>query len=389
MVSLVLTFGIFFAVSCTYFEKSQNEEQLSYQEQIDQRIEEINDQLLSDPDNHELIAEKGELLIGLADLMANPNDRMPVYRNLYNLSTESDIVQSMVVKAWSEEQNSGVRLLQTERNDVSIDHYDEILGHFYNAITLQPDSMVTYSLLATTYYEKGSIHHAIETMETALEISGNGDMAFKEKLGYLYLEAGRTDESVGMYEDLVTEYPDDNHLLHGLINTYMISNRHDDAVIILKQLTEEYPTRYNYQEALATQLYFQFKEKSGMFSPMDEESDITAATLIDLASEIDTIFNSLMNNTPVNEENVYRMAAFYKNSAATLTRLSELSDTPEMDQEKFIEISNDFTEKSLSLWERLAEMNPDNLEYMTVLRQIYIENGMDEEAELIERSYNY
>lgn len=389
MASPVLAFGIFFAVSCTYFDKSQNEERYSYQEQIDNRIQEINEQLYSYPGNQELLNEKGELLIALAELMADPNDRNPVYRDLYHLSLETDLLQEMVVKAWSQEQNSGVSLLQSNRNDISVNHYDDILGHFYNAITLQPDSMVTYSLLATTYYEQGSIHHAIETMEKALEVSGNGNKAFKEKLGYLYLEAGRTDVSVGMYEDLVTEYPDDNHLLHGLINAYMLSNRHDDAVDLLKQLTEEYPARYNYQEALAAQLYFQFKEKSESYNPLDAESEITVDYLIKLASDIDAIFTSLMNSTPVNEENIYRMAAYYRNTAAVFSMLSQNTDITVADQEQLINLTNEFTEKSISHWERLAELSPDNLEYMTVLRQIYLENGMNEEADFIERSHNF
>ncbi len=390
MVSVALTFGIFFAVSCTFFDNAQNEEQVSsYQDRIDQRIDEINEQLLENPDQENLIIEKGELLLNLADLMANPYDRIPVYRDLYSLSLETNGLQNHIVKAWSDEQASGIRLLQTNRNDESADHSDAILAHFHNAITLQPDSLVTYSLLATTYYETGSIHHAIDILENAIEISGQNDKTLYEKLAYLYLEAGRTDVSVQMYQNLVAEYPDDNHLMHGLANAYILSNRHEEAITTLRQLIELYPTRYSYQEALAAQLYYQYKDQSDKFLKSDPQSDFSISELILLIHEIDEIFNSLTNNTPVNEENIYRMAAFYKNSTGILNSISEFADLGEELSQQFNEISIDHAEKALLHWERLAEMNPENLEYLTVLHQIYLQHGMREEADLIERSYNF
>lgn len=389
MVSLVLTFGIFFAVSCTFFDKTQNEERISYQDRIDQRIDEINEQLLENPDQKELIIEKGELLLDLADLMVNPYDKNPVYSELYSLALETNELQELIVRAWSDEQTSGVRLLQANRNNEAIDNSDVILAHFHNAITLQPDSLVTYNLLATTYYETGSIHHAIDILEKADEISGQQNKTLKEKLAYLYLEAGRTDVSVEIYQNLVVEHPDDNHLMHGLTNAYILSNRHEEAITTLKQLIELYPTRYSYQEALAAQLYFQFKRQSGKIITSDDPFDFSTDELIQLMYEIDDIFTSMTNNTPINEENVYRMATFYKNSTGILNSISEITHLDEDVSQRFNEISQNHAEKSLLFWERLAEMNPDNLEYMTVLHQLYLQNGMREEADLIERSYNF
>lgn len=389
MVSLLLTFGIFFAVSCTVFEKSQNEEQVSVQDQMLQRMDQIDQQIIENPDNPELKFRKGELLLDMADLMVDPTDRNPIYRNLFDLSMETDLLQPLVVQAWSEEQNSGVRLLQSDRNDDTVDHYNDILAHFNNAVILQPDSLVTYSLLATTYYENGSIHQAIETLESAIEISDQDEQEFQEKLAYLYLEAGRTDISVNMYENLVSESPDNHHLLHGLINAYILSNRHEDAILILKGLTDEYPARYSYHEALAAQLYFRFKNSSEHFiNGTDDQDERSADQLIQWAIEIDELFNLLISSTPINEENIYRMATFYRNSAGLLINLSEHSDDVESKQE-FDRFATDHSEKSLSYWERLLEMDPDNLEYITVLHQLYLDNGMIEEADSIERSYNF
>ncbi|MDR9365242.1 MAG: hypothetical protein RI575_07890 [Balneolaceae bacterium] len=48
-----------------------------------------------------------------------------------------------------------------------------------------------------------------------------------------------------------------------------------------------------------------------------------------------------------------------------------------------------FMEYALPLWERLAEINSDNLGYINNLYQVYLELDMQEEAESIERSYNF
>ena len=46
-------------------------------------------------------------------------------------------------------------------------------------------------------------------------------------------------------------------------------------------------------------------------------------------------------------------------------------------------------EYSLPIWERLAELNPENMGYISNLHQVYLELGMNEDAESLERSYNF
>ncbi|MEX0945177.1 MAG: tetratricopeptide repeat protein [Balneolaceae bacterium] len=335
----------------------------------------------------------------LAESQANPSDRYPIYQNLYELSLESSNMEEpdvehldeIINRAWSSEQNSGVQLLQATRNAEDVNSYYDILAHFDNAIVLQPDSLVTYNLMATTFYENGSINNAIDTLERAFEWSNSSDNTIREKLAYLYLETGRTDEAINVYESLLASEPDNDHLTHGLTNAYMISNRHEDAIDRLTALVEQYPTRIYYREALASQLYYRFEEQTiGYLNDSGEISNsITISDLISQLDEIHSIFDELNTNSPSNEESIFRMATFYKNSAGQLLQLATNQSVPDEQAVNLNQLADFYLENAITHWERLADMNPGNLEYLSILYDLYIQTERIEEAESIERSYNF
>ncbi len=397
MASLVLAFGIFFAISCSTFENTVPAEEPSQLEYLNEQIIRINQELESDPNNRELKIQKAKMLNEFASKQKNPSDRYPVYQNLYSINQpngDSEIpeITEILVKAWENEQLSGVRLLQTNRDSEVNQHYYDVLAHFDNAIVLQPDSMVTYSLMSTTFYENGSIRNAIETLESALNRSADEDPKYLEKLAYLYLEFGNTDESIKIYENLVSNSSNDSHLIHGLTNAYMISRRHNDAIAQLKLLSEEYPSRPYYREALATQLYFLFADKSSeLYRGFEsgEEIEDKVVELLELSDEAHLIYDSLRTTIPTNEESFFRMGTFYNNSINKFSALhSDLNLSSERNA-NLVSTIETYRERSIELWERLTEINPDNMEYAYTLYNLYKDAGMNEEADSIERSYNF
>ena len=400
MASLILAFGIFFAVSCTVFESTEAPQEVSQLQQLSEQINRINLVLEENPDNQELKIQKAKLLKEYASQLSNPSDRFPIYQNLYALSmdgnpngsSEISEITEILVNIWTEEQSSGIRLLQMDRNSNDNQHFYEILAHFDNSIALQPDSLVTYSLMSTTFYENDSISNAIEALESAVNRSQEPEPKLLEKLAYLYLETGNTDESITIYENLVSNHSNDNSLLHGLINAYMISQRHNEAIDQLMLLSEEYPTRYYYQEELATQLYFLFAGKTDEIfqeveagDPIGEKID----ELLEISNEAHTIYESLRTTIPANEESLFRMGSFYKNSVIKFSSIhSAVTLSSEHDSQIQSTIQN-YRDHSIKLWELLTEMNPYNMEYVYTLYNLYIDAGMSEEADSIERTYNF
>lgn len=392
MLSFILAFGIFFTLSCNTLRNTESTDASDSDEvTLQEQISNINQEISEDPENAELQAEKANLLYRYSRDISNPDDRNPVYMNIKDIAdryssnpTISKQMDEILSKAWRTEQQGGMHLLQNNESEQSQD-VSRIVSHFENAITLIPDSLQTYSLLATTHYQHGDLNQAIETLEQAEGRKDQFNPSISEKLAYLYLEYGDLTEAEQRYSNLVEYNPEKLLYKHGLINVLMLSDQHDEAVEMLEQLSEEFPTRYAYQESLATELYYQFKNKTDAFTSSGTNNELTdeeQEELENLLSSVHSIFQTIRESLPSSEENLFRMASFYKNAS---TRLSQLSET----NSDLEEIEQDFLEYSLPLWERLVDINSENVGYINNLYQVYLDLGMQEEAETIERSYNF
>ncbi|MCC5941986.1 MAG: hypothetical protein JJU37_10635 [Balneolaceae bacterium] len=393
MASLALAFGIFFAISCSSTEpivtsQPQSTPELSYEQQL----REIDNKIAESPENEELRIEKARLLTSYAASYSSPEQRISLYRNLKDLSQRNNPeIDSIIKSAWNKEHSTGVRLLQ-EQSDTNLQNSNAIVAHFDNAITLIPDSLQSYTLKATTLYRIGNLHDAIETLEIAKENTDANPAKIDEKIAYLNLESGNLQEAVVMYHQLSEAYPDNDHYRNGLINAMIINEQHEDTIAMLRELSESYPARFFYQESLATETYFLVKKESELLLQTDPDQTNLSQQLNRIISYLDEsheLFTSLSSQAPVNEESTLRIAAFYKNSAQLLGTLADELPIEESEQEMLEERFIAFLEHSLPSWERLTEMNPDNMDYLLNLQEVYRFLGMDEEADAIERSINF
>lgn len=396
MASTLFAFGIFFTISCAHLGTAgNNEKEPTSTTEYEQQLERVTEELNKNPDNRDIELQKAVILASIASNITIPDQRQPYYRNLRDLAdtqkfrdgtTESEI-ETYIRSAWTKEQSEGVRLLQQDQDGMSDHTFGTIISHFENAIALNPDSLNTYSLLANTYYRHGDFNDAINTLERTLDRPETAKPEIREKLAYLYLESGDIESSIELYTSLMNENPDDAHLRHGLANAHILNQDHQKAISILRPLTSQYNTRYEYHEALAAQLYFNFSDQAGLYlnensAPNDDHAEHMIANL----EEADSLFVTLSEALPFNEEQQLRKAAFYRNAAGKLKHLGELSD--EETGEKFLSIRQRFLEKALPSWEKLAENHPENIDYIRALIEIYSELGMEDEAESLQRSYN-
>lgn len=392
MLSLVLTFGIFFTLSCSTVRNTETENSSDDETTLQEQISDINREISENPQNIDLQVEKAQLLHRYSQTFSAPQNRNPVYLNLRDIadsySSDSEIsepLNEILFEAWHNEQQSGISLLQEDEANWSEEEVSRITAHFENAITLIPDSLQAYNLLATTQYQHGSVDQAIQVLEQAEQQRDSYNPAIAEKLAYLYLESGNLAEAERRYRDLVEFNPDKLLFKHGLINVLILSDKHEETIEMLEELSDEYPTRYSYQESLATELYYLFESKTNAYvsgNSNNELSDEDREELTSLLSSVHSIFETIQESLPTSEENLLRMASFYKKAA---DRLGQLPDEDgELD-----EMETDFMEYSLPLWERLVEINPENLGYINNLHQVYLNLDMQEDAESIERSYNF
>lgn len=396
--SLILAFGIFFTTSCAHFTSDTTSDSSSSLEKYETALKDIQQEIDESPDNTDLKVQKAEVLYQLAKNTPVPSLRTPYYRNIYDTArdvfyqTDKENTELTQIKsqAWTFEQSQGVALLQQDESENFDRHFNAIITHFDNALTVQPDSLVTYTLKATTLYRHGDVSEAIETLEVASELDEHSNQEITEKLAYLYLEAGDLETSIMKYQMLTEQEPDNHHYKSGLANAYILNEQHGDAIPLLRGLVEMFPTRYEYQEALATELYFIFEknvqeylEENSTGSPETEEFE----NLVSSLDEIITLFDTLQTKIPSLEQGLERTASFYKNAAIKLSRLAE--NAPERFMDDLEKSETELFEKALPLWQKLAESNPENIEHRKNMYQVYLALGMEDDAEAIERSYNF
>ncbi|WP_340105815.1 tetratricopeptide repeat protein [Rhodohalobacter sp. 8-1] len=399
MVSLLLTFGIFFALSCSTFKTSSKTALDLYESgNYNNALRTVNLQIEDSPDDQQLRILKAEILQKIAVENYQPENRESVYSNLRTTTDEitfsTDRYQSktdsILNSAWMHEQSAGVRLLQQDGTDSFDQYFDRVIAHFKNAVTIIPDSIVTYNLMATTYYRHGNLSEAINTLEAIEDKGFTRPPETCEKLAYLYLEAGQIEQSVKIYETLSANNPESEIYQQGLVNSYILGDMHTDAIALLEELTDVYPNRVQYREALATERFYQMRHRiydetqnPGFETYADQEID----ELLSQLNEIGSIYRDIDETLPSSEERQQRIAAFYVSAADMLNELQpHVTDTASArltEQEEF------YLRESIPYWQSLYEANSDRAAYAYSLIEVYTELGMESEAELLEQQINF
>lgn len=400
MVSLLLTFGIFFALSCSTFNSSitKTAESLYESGNYSEALRVVNKEIEEEPDNLDLSLLKAQILYKFAIEDHLPENREPIYSNLRNTTDEISFVtdthtsqtDSLLKSAWLQEQSAGVRLLQQDDSNSFDDYFERVISHFNNAITLIPDSIVTYNLKATTYYRHGDLSDAIATLETIEESGFTRPPETCEKLAYLYLEAGQIEQAISIYESLAESNPDSEIYQQGLVNSYILGEMHTRSVALLENLTREYPNRIEYREALATEQFYLLQQEiqEQLSNPSFESfSESEVEQILDRLNQISEIYQDVDTTLPSEEERQQRVASYYVSSADFLKELlpavNESSESIVADQ---IETQ---LRASIPFWQTLYEANSDQTAYAHSLIRVYNELGMEDDAELLEQQINF
>jgi len=402
MTSVLLVFGIFFTLSCTSLEKtSKNAETLYYENNYQSALETVNSEISEYPDSTEIKVLKARILKDHAMNDHAPANRDILYSNLRNTVDEVQFspdaerftaeTDSILKFAWAHEQSEGVRYLQQDESGGFERYFDRVISHFSNAITIIPDSIVTYNLKATTFYRHGDLTKAIETLESIEEKGLNRPAETCEKLAYLYLEAGLIQQSIDIYEGLVANHPDSEIYQQGLVNAYILGDRHYHSVKLLEELTEKYPNRAEYKEALATERFYKLKnsaEELKMESPGEERTQEEIEIFTDSLTGITELYHDVDSTLPASEERKERIAAFHLNAADLLNDLIANTNPEEDSHQIAVSEKQGHLRYAIPYLQELYETNAENLFYARRLIYVYQKLGMEHEAETLERQIN-
>lgn len=389
-----IAFGFFISCSVISPDKTNNPDEELSQRQLEERIQEIDEQIESNDPNPNLLFSKGELLSKLARKYDDPSDRTSVYSNLRqslvkarsefenagNQSGEEEANQLLNV-TWSNEHNSGVRLMQQDTTQTN-DDFERAAEHFNNATVIIPDSSISYEMQARAYYKLNQQDKAIEILERARQNIEPLPSSLLEQLAYLYLENNEIQKAVSVYEEAKSVSDEDLNLIHGLANAYISKNDHQKAVELLNLLIENKPESVLYAQTLGTELYHLAAAKiDAAIAKYEKDSSDS----IDLLPEVDSLLTKAENQfkeslkvNPDDYELERSFAYFYQNSASKYQQL-----LPYLSEDKANFVNDKiqyYLRSSIPLFLKLAEQNPQERNFLKNLYDIYIYLGMDEKA---------
>lgn len=422
---LLISIFLGFLWSCETTDPLVNEVQISlFTGDYDAALETVDNALEINPDNYIAHYYKGVILSSQAFELEPPSARKEIYaesresldraRELMEAQEETpdelEELENTIISYWADEYNLGVNY----QNDDSLfnatpNPYELSLDHLENAVTINPDSAMTYQVLSSTYFQMNNIDQAISTYETAMEMVDSPEESDYEYLISLYLYDNQYDKAIVLSESALEEYEGNSVFVQFLADAYIQSGERDKAIELVEALIREEPENAQYRRVLGTQVYqsvealtsdlgelyeeqFELRREANSQSGSDQEA--TMAQLNELENEIDSReaeideltnisireMEEVVRMEPDSEDANFILGIIYQNRAANLfERRNNTNDNAESN--RYDDMARDVLDQARIHYEKAAEVNPDNPDNWQSLFQVYTILNMEEEAE--------
>lgn len=310
---------------------------------------------------------------------------------------------------WQTEHNTAIEYAQDDSLMATVDApYDVAAAHLKNATIIQPDSALSWEVLATVNNMREDYGKAAEAQQKYIELSANADVKAYRLLAQYYLYNEQPEKAVETLENAREKFPQDVGVVEALADAYSQMGEADKAIAIVEELVEQDPTNAQYHLSLGTRLYQGAMEVQSSYDENldqiyelrqeldnaqgDEASQIEAEINElkqeneELRAEIDALtdravveLNKTIENRPNDPIAYNTLGIIYQNKAAVI--FDERNMTT--DNQKAAELdkqAKDQLRNAMKNYEKAAEIDPENKEYWRSLFQVYTALGMDEKA---------
>ncbi len=366
---------------------------------------------------------KGVALGQKAQSTQPPADATPIYEemsesfskaeelasNMEETPGEIERIGSVRTSMWSAEHNKAVEYASDDSlMKVTESPLDSAIAHLNNATTIQPDSALSWGVLAQVNGMNKNFGEAAEAQEKFLGMEKNPDMKAHLLLAQYYRNDDQPKEAVSVLEKAQQTYPDSTQVVEILADSYSQAGQSEKAITMVEDLVEKDPSNAQYRLSLGTQIYQSALElQSGydenvdkifdMQKKMQGASDAEASEMKNqisqLKSENDELLqeinaktdraveqlNAALESKPNNANAYNTLGIIYQNKAAVFfdqrNMTTDNKEAAELDEKAKAELEN-----AMKNYEQAAELDPQNPNYWKSLFQVYTALGMDKEA---------
>lgn len=367
---------------------------------------------------------KGVVYSEMAQNNPNVSGRQDSYKKMReNLLTANDIYTQQGAKSleaveatllidrmWSNEHNMGVRYAQRDTTLPQIANpMEAAAAHLKNATIINPDSTLSYDVLAEVYRIDNKPEKGIEVYEMSMDLKNPPDAYDYDRLGTLYLQTEQFDKAVNILNEGIDQYPDSVSLVQKLADAYMNAGNNLKSIETIEALLETDPNNPQYHLVLGTQVYIMASKINEEISAKYDQifnlernlRSLRGNEKVEAENRINTLRSEIESQAARSEELTERaideivivtemrtndasanntLGIIYQNKAAAL--FDKRNATTDNDEASKIDAqAKDNLRIAMKYYEKATEIEPDNQNYWRALFQVYTSLGMNDKAE--------
>ena len=334
-----------------------------------------------------------------AEMRSNLVDARAVFATMEKAPAEAEQVTNIILNAWGREHNKAIEYALDDSVMATVENpLDYSIQHLVNATTANPDSTLSYDVLAQVYYMNSDYEGAAEAMAKVIELKNPGEASEYDRLASYNFLMGKPEVAVSALEEGLALYPDSTSLIQKMADGLFQTGDTDRALELVEGLVKNDPTNAQYRLVIGTQIYQRVMTLSDSVSTNsdliydlrdEDEARVEELNAIneELRGQIDLLTaraeEALIAAADIEPENPMifnTLGVVYQNKAAAL--FDQRNNTIDNDEAmRFDELAKAEASLAMENYERAAELDPDNTNYWESLFRIYTTLCMLEEAE--------
>jgi len=333
------------------------------------------------------------------EMRSNLVDARAAFATMEKAPAEAEQVTNIILNAWGREHNKAIEYALDDSVMATVENpLDYSIQHLVNATTANPDSTLSYDVLAQVYYMNSDYEGAAEAMAKVIELKNPGEASEYDRLASYNFLMGKPEVAVSALEEGLALYPDSTSLIQKMADGLFQTGDTDRALELVEGLVKNDPTNAQYRLVIGTQIYQRVMTLSDSVSINsdliydlrdEDEARVEELNAIneELRGQIDLLTaraeEALIAAADIEPENPMifnTLGVVYQNKAAAL--FDQRNNTIDNDEAmRLDELAKAEASLAMENYERAAELDPDNTNYWESLFRIYTSLGMLEEAE--------
>ncbi|TYP94769.1 Tetratricopeptide repeat-containing protein [Fodinibius salinus] len=359
---------------------------------------------------------KGVALSGLAKQENDPSARRDYYKrmnetfaegekiaaNSENTPDEINRIPTIKKQIWSSEHNLGIKYFRNDSLKNTVNNplqYSE--GHLENATMVQPDSAMSWDVLAQIAGANKSYKRASSAKSQYLKMIPDSAKKATDymQLGSYHFNQENNQQVVKVFEEAAQLFPENKDIISNLADAYNRVGKSDKAISTTEKLVQQNPEEPKFHQVLGTQLYKKaltlgdtvsankekiktLKEEGGnkqKISNLEQENKKLSSQITELENRAEKELKTTVEYNPENPGAYNTLGVIYQNKAkAKFDKRNMTEDNAKA--KKLDEEGRKFLRQSMKYYEQAAEIDPDNKDYWRSLFSIYTNLGMDKKA---------